>query len=76
MREGAEILVTDNRAMGGLNTALCSASFVQSGLMFLFALVVYLYRKIARQKNEESESQSSHQIELKSQSESINDSKM
>jgi hypothetical protein len=76
MREGAEILVTDNRAMGGHNMPLCSASFVQSGLMFLFALVVYLYRKIARQKTEESESQSSHQIELKSQSDSINDSKI
>jgi hypothetical protein len=76
MHENAEIIVTDNRAMGGHNTPLCSASFVQSALMFLFALVVYLYRKISRQK-EDSESQSSHhQIELKSQSDSVNDSKL
>ena len=43
------IYLTNNKALGGSNTFFCVISFVQSGLMFLFALVVYLYHKIMKE---------------------------
>jgi len=41
--------LTNNKALGGKNSFFCLTNFIQSGIMFGFAFLVYFYQKIMRQ---------------------------
>lgn len=44
------VYLTNNKALGGSDIFFCGMSFIQSALMFLIALLVYLYHKIIKEE--------------------------
>jgi hypothetical protein len=40
--------LSNNKALGGSDKFFCFTNFMESGLMFVFALFVYLYHKIIK----------------------------
>jgi hypothetical protein len=39
------VVLSNNKALGGADPSFCYMNFIESALMFIFALIVYLYRK-------------------------------
>jgi hypothetical protein len=60
-----ELVLSNNKALGGANPSFCFMNFIQSGLMFVFGLLAYLYRKVIRESVKGGSGAGERKIELR-----------